>query len=284
MKKLSCLMIAVLLLMILFSGCMKKDEFSVKICGYSDSIPENPHKLEYKDWSQEAFVDSKAEKNVAFSVGDFEVSGNYVRTEKRFSEFYETHEYKDENNCYFMLTDDGKLSSYFFGSSSSDQENQQIYTESECIDIASAFISNITDISQYTVTASLDEERRIYTVSFVKYADGFQCSDRADIRIEETGHIYSFSSTMLGRIPTEAESGFDLEAVQNQVTSKLDAEYAKAKRAYDSVSYGNFNYELTIDGDGEYALICWVDVHCIHSYNDGDAIFSERILFLIQKN
>ena len=34
----------------------------------------------------------------------------------------------------------------------------------------------------------------------------------------------------------------------------------------------------------KYALICWVDVHCIHSYNDGDAIFSERIIFLIQKN
>ena len=280
MRKISCIIILLVLLGTLF-GCTKKDELSIRVCGYSDSIPENPHKLEYQDWSKDAFVDSEAEKNVAFSVGNIEVTGNYVETEKRFSEFYETHKYKDKNNHYFSLTDDGKLCSYFFGSNSS-EDNERTYTESECIDIASTFVSNITDVAQYTVTTTYDESRKMYTVSFVKYADGFRCSDRADIMIEETGYIYSFSSTMLGRISSNATTNFDREIIQEQVISKLEAEYNSAKKAYDDVTYENFDYELTIDEDGEYALICLIDVKCIRTHDDYDEIASERIMLLIQ--
>lgn len=281
MRKISCIIMLLVLLGTLFVGCAKKDELSIRVCGYSDSIPENPHKLEYQDWSKDAFVDSKAEKNVAYSVGNIEVAGNYIETEKRFSEFYETHKYKDKNNRYFSLTDDGKLCTYFFGSNSS-EDDERTHTESECIDIASTFVSNITDVAQYTVTTTFDESRKMYTVSFVKYADGFRCSDRADIMIEETGYIYSFSSTMLGRISSDAATNFDREVIQEQVISKLDAEYSTAKQAYDDVTYENFDYELTIDEDGEYALICSIDVKCIRSHDDYDDIVSERIMLLIQ--
>lgn len=281
MRKTSCIIMILLLLGTLLVGCAKKDELSIKVCGYSDSIPENPHKLEYQDWSKDAFVDSKAEKKVAFSVGNIEVTGNYIDTEKRFSEFYETNRYKDENNCYFSLTDEGKLCTYFFGNDSS-KENERTHTESECIDIARTFVSNITDVSDYSVTATFDENRKMYTISFVKYANEFRCSDRADIMVEETGHIYSFSSTMLGRIPSNATTNFNREVIQEQIISKLDAEYDKAKQAYDDVSYENFDYELTVDENGEYALICSIDVKCIRSYNDYDEIVSERMILLIQ--
>ena len=282
MRTVSCIIISLLLFMTLFTGCTKKDELSIRICGYSDSIPENSHKLEYQEWSEEAFVDSKAEKNISLSVGNIEVAGEYVETEIRFSEFYKTHKYRDENNRFFSVTDDGKLCAYFFGNRSSEDDNERTYTESECIDIARKFLSNITDVSEYTVTTVFDEDRRLYTVSFVKYADGFRCSDRADIRIEETGYIYSFSSTMLGRMSSDATTNFDEEAIRSQIVSKLDSEYSKAKQAYDDVSYENFDYELTIDDDGKYALICSIDVRCIRSYDGYDSINSERIRLLIQ--
>lgn len=281
MRKTSCIILLVLLLGTLFAGCAKKDELSIQVCGYSDSIPENPHKLEYNDWSKDAYFNSKAEKTVAISIGNIEVSGNYIETEKRFSEFYDTHKYEDENNRRFSLTDDGKLCTYFFGSDSS-ADNERTLTESECIDIARTFVSDITDVSKHTVTATFDENRRMYTVSFVKYANGFRCSDRADVAIEETGYIYSFSSTMLGRIPSDTTTRFDRKAIQEQIISKLDAEYSKAKQAYDDVSYESFDYELTIDKDGEYALICSVDVKCIRYHDEYDEIVSERIIFLIQ--
>lgn len=282
MRTVSCIIISLLLFMTLFTGCAKKDELSIRICGYSDSIPENSHKLEYQEWSEEAFVDSKAEKNISLSVGNIEVAGEYVETEIRFSEFYKTHKYRDENNRFFSVTDDGKLCAYFFGNRSSEDDNERTYTESECIDIARKFLSNITDVSEYTVTTVFDEDRRLYTVSFVKYADGFRCSDRADIRIEETGYIYSFSSTMLGRMSSDATTNFDEEAIRSQIVSKLDSEYSKAKQAYDDVSFENFDYELIIDDDGKYALICSIDVRCIRSYDGYDSINSERIRLLIQ--
>ena len=282
MRTVSCIIISLLLFMTLFTGCTKKDELSIRICGYSDSIPENSHKLEYQEWSEEAFVDSKAEKNISLSVGSIEVAGEYVETEIRFSEFYKTHKYRDENNRFFSVTDDGKLCAYFFGNRSSEDDNERTYTESECIDIARKFLSNITDVSEYTVTTVFDEDRRLYTVSFVKYADGFRCSDRADIRIEETGYIYSFSSTMLGRMSSDATTNFDEEAIRSQIVSKLDSEYSKAKQAYDDVSYENFDYELIIDDDGKYALICSIDVKCTRSYDGYDSIISERIRLLIQ--
>ncbi len=283
MRKVSFIIMSLLVLLALFAGCTKEDGLTIRICGYSDSIPENPHKLEYKDWSENTFVDSKAQKKVAFSLGNIEVAGNYIESEKRFSEFYETHQYKDDKNRYFSLTDEGKLCTYFFGSNPSEDDNERTYTESECIDIAKTFLSDIVDVSQYTVTSSFDEGRRMYTVSFIKAADGFRCSDRADIKIEETGYLYSFSSTMLGRISSDAATNFDRENIQDKIVSKLDNEYSKAKQIYDKVSYENFDYELTIDDEGEYALICSIDVKCTHSYDGYDSVSSERILLLIQQ-
>ena len=282
MKKVSCILLTLMLLVASFAGCTKKDGLSIKICGYSDSIPENPHKLEYKDWGKDSFVDSAAAECVELKIGNIEVIGTYVETEKRFSEFYNTHTYKDELNRYFSLTEDGKLCIYFFGNNPSQEEEKDACTESECIEISNKFVSDITDISAYTVSAAFDENRKMYTISYTKYVDGFICSDRADVRIDETGYIYSFSSTMLGRIHSDTATDFDRDIIQEQIISKLDNEYRNAKKFYDKVSYENFYYELTIGDDGKYALICSVDVNCIRSYDDCDAISPERILFIIQ--
>ena len=180
------------------------------------------------------------------------------------------------------MTEDGKLSSYFFGTNSSKGESEQTYNEQQCIDMASDFIADITDVSQYTITAEFDQNRGMYTISFVKYADGFRCSDRADIMIEETGYIYSFSSTMLGRVPSDAVTNFDRDDVQSQIIAKLDQEYSDAKQSYDKVTY-DIDYELTVDDKGEYALLCIVDVNCIRSYDGYDTTISERILLLVQQ-
>lgn len=282
MKKASCIIISLLLLTTLLLGCSRNNNLSIKICGYSDSIPQAPHELEFEAWSEDAFFDSNVDKNIIITIGNVEVEGNYVNSEIRFSEFYKTHKYKDKNNCYFSLSDEGKLCTYFFGNEPSNNNYNKTYTESECIEIARTFVSNITNVSEYTATSTFDDERKMYTVSFTKYIDGFRCSDRADIMIKETGYIYSFSSTMLGQMSSNMTTGFDCENIKKQVISKLDDEYATAKQTYDEVSYESFDYELTIDDNGEYALICTVEVKCIHFYDGYDVVASERILLLIQ--
>ena len=62
MKKTSYIILSLLILLTLLFGCTRNEKLSIRICGYSDSIPENPHKLEYQDWSKDAFIDSDAEK------------------------------------------------------------------------------------------------------------------------------------------------------------------------------------------------------------------------------
>lgn len=282
MRKPSYIIFSLLILVTLLFGCTQSEKLSIRICGYSDSIPGNPHKLEYKPWSKGAFIDSDAEKKVTIAVGNIHTTGDYVKTEHRFSEFYNTHTYKDDKDCFFSITDDGKLCNYFFDDSTSNESDTRTYTESECLDIARAFLSKITNISKYTVTTTFNEERKMYTISFNQYVNGFRCSDQAEIVVKETGNIYSFSSTMLGRIPVDAVTNFNREAIQTQIIAKLDKEYAKAKAVYDTVSYDDFSYELTIDERGQYALICTVDVRCIDSHDGYNAIMSERIRLLIQ--
>lgn len=276
MRKISCILISLILSIILFAGCSVNNNYSITILGSSNQS-------EFQDWDKGPFDDPTAKKAVEFDFGNVAVVGSYVETEKRFSEFYNTHTYKDENNHFFTLTEDGKLSSYFFGNNPNKGENKQVYTEAQCIEIASDFISNITDPSQYTVTAEYNATRGMYTVSFDKYVDGFKCSDQAEIKVEEDGYIYSFSSTMLGRIPSNARTSFNRKNVEKNIIAKLDKEYSKSKDSYDEVSYENFNYTLTMNENGKYALICYLDVNCIEYYEEVKEIFPERIKLLIQQ-
>lgn len=282
MRKMIYIILSLVLPITVLSGCSVNNNYSIKICRYSDSISESSNQSEFQDWNKGPFDDPTAKKAVELDFGNVAVVGSYVETEKRFSEFYNTHTYKDENNHLFTLTEDGKLSSYFFGNNPNKVDNGKIYTKSECIEIARSFISEIVDPSQYTVTAEYNALLGMYRVSFDKYVDGFKCSDQAEIMIEQTGYIYSFSSTMLGKIPANAKTNFNRKAVEKKIIEKLDKEYSESKDSYDEVSYENFNYNLTMDENGKYALICYLDVDCIDIQGENKIVRGERMRLLIQ--
>ena len=86
---------------------------------------------------------------------------------------------------------------------------------------------------------------------------------------------------MLGRIPANARTSFNRKNVEKNIIAKLDEEYSKG--SYDEVTYENFNYELTIDENGKYALICYLDVNYKENYGDCYSLLSERIRLLIQQ-
>ena len=282
MRKMIYIILSLVLPITVLSGCSVNNNYSIKICRYSDSISGSSNQSEFQDWNKGPFDDPTAKKAVELDFGNVAVVGSYVETEKRFSEFYNTHTYKDENNHLFTLTEDGKLSSYFFGNNPNKVDNGKIYTKSECIEIARSFISEIVDPSQYTVTAEYNAILGMYEISFDKYVDGFKCSDQAEIMIEQTGYIYSFSSTMLGRIPANAKTSFNRKTVEKKIIEKLDKEYSKSKDSYDEVSYENFNYNLTMDENGKYALICYLDVNCIDIQGENKIVRGERMRLLIQ--
>ena len=71
MRKPSYIIFSLLILVTLLFGCTQNEKLSIRICGYSDSIPGNPHKLEYKPWSKGAFIDSDAEKKSPLQLETF---------------------------------------------------------------------------------------------------------------------------------------------------------------------------------------------------------------------
>lgn len=279
MKNTKIFVLILLVTVTLLSGCSKQKGYSVKVCGFSDSIPEVKHSMEYKEWSNGAFFDKKTEKNIDIAIEGNVVKAEYVDSEKKFYDYYNTHRYKDLNGNYLEVTDDGRLCSYFFGSHTN---TDKIYTEAECIDIAREFLNDIVCSDDYIINTEFDANRNLYLISFTKNADGFLCADRADFAVEQNGNIYSFSSSMLGKIPKNTVTGFDTKSLEAQVISKLDKEYSEAKKIYDLVSYDNINYTLTINEDNEFALVCSVDVYCKKNLGDYETVLSERIQLLIQ--
>ena len=121
------------------------------------------------------------------------------------------------------------------------------------------------------------ERRNYFNPNTLTAAQAFDLAEK----VEEDGYIYSFSSTMLGRIPANARTSFNRKNVEKNIIAKLDEEYSKGP--YDEVTYENFNYELTIDENGKYALICYLDVSYKENYGDCYSLLSERISLLIQQ-
>ncbi len=283
MKRIILIVSIVMMLSSLLTGCAQDTGYSIKICGFSDSVPGVSHRLEYKKWSNDSFIDANAKKEITVSLDGTLTEAEYIGTEKRFYDFYNTHEYKDSNGHHLAMTEDGQLCMYFWGSSNQDVTGETLLTEAECVEIARSFMNDIVDVADYTVQSEFDPKLKVYTISFSKDVGGFRCADQAEIRVEENGHIYSFSSTMLGQIPTDSVVEFNLAEIESEITAMLDDKYGSVKASYDRVSYSEVAYTLTIDENGEFALVGAIDVKCINEYGEHDEVVFDRIQFMIQQ-
>ncbi len=258
--------------------------YLIQLCSFSDSISGVSHKAEYHDWREGSFVAEEEAKKIKLPIGDDDYQAEYWKTEKRFLEFYYTHSYWDEKGDSFSVTEDGQLSLYFFGSSDDADENGKIYTEAECREIARAFLDNIVDADDYTVQSEYDAGNQRYKISFTKTVSGLDCADQAKFLVEENGHIYSFSSFMLGQIPNDAAVDFDIQAVETQLVARLDQIYADAKVGYDDVRYDFLNHTVTRDANGEYFLVSTVEVRCIIDHGEVLESMAERLSFVVTEN
>ena len=258
--------------------------YLIQLCSFSDSIPGITHQVEFHDWREGSFVDKEAAQKVKLPVGGDDFQAEYWKTEKAFLEFYYTHTYWDKDRNTFSVTEDGQLSRYFFGKSKQADESGKIYSEAECREIAYAFLNNIVDADDYIVQSEYEAENKRYRVSFHKTVGGLDCADEANILVEENGHIYSFSSFMLGQIPTDATVDFDTKAIEAQLVERLDQIYADAKDVYDDIQYDFVYHTVTKDANGEYFLVSTVDIHCITDYGEVIGSIGERLSFVISDN
>lgn len=257
-------------------------DYSIQICGFSDSLAEKKHNLEYYKWNGEVFYDNEAPKHIEISFAGKTYEADYKDSRIRFFEYYKTHRYKTADCATFYISSFGTICNYFHGLSEKESESNVVLTEAECIQKACSILNNYVNTDDYTIQAKYNADDKRYDISFRKYVGGFMCADLADISIRETGDVYSFSSEMLGQIPVDADIDFDKDMIEKQVIAKLDNEYAEIKATCDSVQYNNIKYYLTKDENGKFALVCSLDVDCITHYEEFDELRSELIQLFIQ--
>lgn len=281
MKRFDLFIILIVMLTFLLSGCSKTNNSNdILICGFSDSVPEINLTLEYSKWNEGAYIDLEQPKTASVKIHEVTYPGKYVETELAFGSYELRHSYQDENKKYFELDSDGNLTAYFWGSSDAAGQAKPI---DECEKIACDFISEISDVSlaDYKKEVSYDNERKLYTISFIKYIGEIQSEDQAIVVMEETGDLYSFRFNMLGKITVSNIPDFDLDKIQNKLTAKLDLLTNNARKAYDSVEYKDFTYSISMDTPSAYILLCAVDVKCSKRQGEYDVVTTEKIQFVI---
>ena len=286
MKKQIVSVLLIMFLLLPCFGCADKEaesnEYIVKVCGFSDSIPETDHKLEYSLWSEGKYTDTTIVKQVDFLLGNSQIKGSYKDSERKFYNCFSTHRYLDANNRFFEIDSNQKLTSYFWGSAAIAQEPSAKLSADECKEIACSFLGKIVDIKDYTVSVNYDETNGKYSICFEKYIGTLKTADQATVVVEENGNLYSYTSSMLGHIPTDVVPEYDQTAVQQAIEAKLEKIYAKAKSTYDEVNYDDFEYVLTKVTDTDFALVCVINVSCLNHYGEFEEITSERLRLIIE--
>lgn len=279
-----CIVIVSIGLMLNIAACSHNPKSnSALICGFSDSVPEIAPKLEYSEWSKDSYIDSKQPQAVKSSIGVTAYSGTYLESEPNYGTYETRHRYIDNNSNAFELNDDGILTSYFWGSGDTSNE---IKTQDECQNIARDFISNIFESysNDYEERVSYDDERKMYTFEFVKLVRNLESEDSITVVVETTGHIYSYRSSLWGKVLETNVPAFDLGKIEETVSDRLDDLTKDARKTYDQVEYKNYCYRVSMINDSEYIILCDVNVNCINKSGEFDTILSEKIQFVIPLN
>lgn len=287
MKKIIVCLLSALMLALTFSSCSEskpEGKYTIQLCGFSDSIPEAVNQLEYDKWSYD-YTDDSVEQNITVSLNGRTDEAEYYYSIYRDYDYYPTHIYRTENFSLYTFTDDGELNGFLcFCDQENVKDTDKIYTEEECRDIATTFLSRYVDVKDYTVKTKYYAKDRSYSFYFEKFVDGIESAEEVEIRIAENGHIHFMGAFMLDKIPTDAQVDFDFEEIEGQITARLDETYAEAKEIYDRVEYDFERYVLTMDENGDYMLVCEVVVDCYTYSGSGYARSGERLCFVVQEN
>lgn len=260
-----------------------ESKYRVLECKYSDSIPEAKHITEYTFWSGEDKSEPAIEQEITITIGNQTITGQYKQSRHRSPNTYPSRDYLDADGNHFSVDDTGLLDSYFWGSEEKNNTFKNTYTEKECLEIAKDFLRCLIDIDAYTVAINRHSNIAGYEFIFTKFLNGYETTDSAIVTVLENGSLYSYSATMLGRIPDTDAIEVDYDAIVESVYSKLDTIYSQVKGKYTSVTYELLNLKYTVLENGRLAMYCVVDVNC-ERYVDGVGSINqgERVILVVE--
>lgn len=250
-------------------------EYEVLVFGYSDSAGAADLEAEYLFADYEKYSSVQPQSQVTLQIRNKTYIGYYQNTQYRSYHYYPVYEYFDSENNVFTIDHTGKLVSFFWGKSTADGKK---LSQADCLQIAMDFLKEIVDISSYEVEITEDSVSECYVAEFTKYAGNLKTADSATVTVQYNGDIYSYASFMLDKVPADTKVD-DIEpaAVTASINKRLDKIYADAKTKYDRIEYSEPSVLLSITKDGNRCLVCYVDVRCINTAGQFEAVVSESI-------
>ena len=272
--------ILTLLLLFCFIGCNKANDVvytSLVADCYND---EYAMAFDIDYWTGIYFQKENMVDKTCFAFGN-SYSGSYKRSIINRMNSYTTDLYVDENSITFGLrSDTGDLvsinfmNSHFFDTQPylpevDDPEGTAISLSTE---IASAYVDNIAEYTLTSITPVTRYKERdgetyqitYYTLTFVKKIDGYLSSDLIGVKVTSKGTLASITMGDIGAFDGITPH-FDTEAMNQSISSKIDAIYPKKKLEVKKSTVED--QRLAINPNGE---ICMLTVMLIDGVNESN--------------
>lgn len=238
--------------------------YNAMICALSDSaaMGDEGENTYYAFADRDRYDGKEVPKEATVKVGDNHYFGELSSTGYEWCNYFPMHLYNTPRGDNFGLDDEGKLIFFY----QSKPGITSTLSKDKCVTIATNFMKDKIDLSQYTVSVTSDSEEKVHTVTFQKYINGFRTADYAEVDVTYSGKIWSYVSFMLGRIPIPQSfdvTDADAEKIIESMYARLDSIYKVKEEENVRIEYTPPELYLTILKDGRYAFIGSVKVRRI---------------------
>lgn len=253
-------------------------DYTALLVDYSDSVDGVSCTVEYEFAERDRYEQITPSEKIQITIQQNKIEGTYRRSRYSAYNYYPEYVYTDKHNNLFYVDPDGNLVSCFWGQTVSDKDP---LTREQCVDIGKAFAAEIFDISSYQLRVTDDPQGKFYRMKFTKPINGYKTSEFAEICVQYTGELYSFSSSMLGKINIDSNASIDEEKLKSAVYERVDALYAPIKDNYDRVEYGEVTYMITVLKDGSCGVICEINVDFINIRGEYSLVTGAYLSFVV---
>ena len=284
MKKLVCL-ISVIVMILLSAACGENTKYKAMIFEISYSEVLSDDDIEFSLGKKSvSFGREDAAQTLSQNINGNTVEGVYKESKYGYGNYFVTDRYKTENSAdsaWFEVDSDGMLAGYTH--KRSEEKPGKECSEDECIEIARAFMKNIIDVSDYKMESKYDEAYDSYKIMFTKYVNDFETMDRAYVSVDKSGDVYLYTSNMLGKVPADVSTNFDLKAVKCTIEAKLDVLYENTKKTHDKTEYIDSEEILSVLEDGTPVLLVWYEIEYSKFEGEYEICSSDKLGFVVEK-
>ena len=279
MKKTVCIFLAIISLIALagLAACNKPVGKLPLICRVINPVEGIDAKEEFTKWNSEpAAVEGRAQ-TLTVTVNGESLTGNYSNSAYVNWCPEMKHNYMTENLVSFSVNDEGTVIYY----NNPYPGTGEAITKDAATEIAKAFIKTIypdADLDKYSLSANVNKDDNSFSIAFIKYAGEIISFDHVEVNVDSTGTVREYSSFIFGKISDDLASAFDADKMKKKITAKCDSISKAAKKQYDSLVYDDYSYILTLDEEGNAAMVVLTEIRCQKEHEEIVSASAETVV------